>query len=208
MKKIVALALFCASLVFLAGNTSRLDGVVTDPTGAAVPGAEVRSSNLATGQTIKTTTSERGEWALPSMAAAEYKVSVTKAGFQIRPGSERHRQRRRTRIGQHQARNRCGQRNRGSRGRRGNRAGHQRGGQQHHRRTPTLRTSLRHPQRGGTAGHPSRRADSRQSAQLFRQRPAARRAECQHRRHEHPGQHAEVERRLLQLHLPLGGRAG
>ncbi|MEO8369328.1 MAG: TonB-dependent receptor, partial [Candidatus Solibacter sp.] len=81
MKKLTALALLCASLIYSQVNTSRIDGVITDPAGAAVPGAEVTVSNLATGQTIKTTSSERGDWALPSMAAATYKVSVTKPGF-------------------------------------------------------------------------------------------------------------------------------
>lgn len=48
MKKLTVLALFFASLVFSHVNTSRLDGVVSDPTGAAVPGAEVTVTNLAT----------------------------------------------------------------------------------------------------------------------------------------------------------------
>src|SRR4051812_36859625 len=80
-KKLTALAVLCAGAILAQVNTSRIDGVVTDPAGAAVPGAEVTVSNLATGQTIKTTTSERGDWAMPSMAAATYKVSVMKPGF-------------------------------------------------------------------------------------------------------------------------------
>ena len=81
MKKLLlAISLF-AALVFSQVNTSRIDGVVTDPAGAAVPGAEVTVTNLATDQSLKATTSEHGEWALPSMAAAKYKIVITKPGF-------------------------------------------------------------------------------------------------------------------------------
>jgi hypothetical protein len=80
MKKLLAVILF-ATLVFSQVNTSRIDGVVTDPAGAAVPGAEVTVTNLATDQSIKATTTEHGEWALPSMAAAKYKIVITKPGF-------------------------------------------------------------------------------------------------------------------------------
>jgi hypothetical protein len=81
MKKLTLLALFCASLAISQVTTSRIDGVVSDPSGAAVPGAEVTVTNLSTDQVFKTTTDEHGEWALPSMAAGTYKIAVSKAGF-------------------------------------------------------------------------------------------------------------------------------
>ncbi len=80
MKKLVAA--FCIFAAFLfSQNTSRLDGIVTDPAGAAVPGAEVSVINAATGQTIKTTTTDRGEWAVPTIPAATYRITVSKPGF-------------------------------------------------------------------------------------------------------------------------------
>src|SRR6266851_2378168 len=90
MKKLMAMACFVASLVFSQVNTSRIDGIVTDPSGAAVPGAEVMVTNIATDQIFKTTTAEHGEWALPSMAAAKYKIAVSKPGFKagLAPGIE------------------------------------------------------------------------------------------------------------------------
>src|SRR5436305_6965314 len=81
MKKLIVAVCFLATLLFSQVSTSRIDGVVTDPSGAAVPGAEVTVTNLATDQSIKTTTLENGEWALPSMPAAKYKIAVTKPGF-------------------------------------------------------------------------------------------------------------------------------
>ena len=80
MKKVLVLLCLAAPLAFSQAAGS-LDGSVVDQTGAAVPGAEVAVTNLATGQGFKTATNERGEWSLPSMAAAEYKIAVTKSGF-------------------------------------------------------------------------------------------------------------------------------
>src|SRR5438477_4633387 len=81
MKKLAGLLCLCAAAVFSQGNTSRIDGTVVDPTGAAIPGAGVQVIIVATDQIFKTETNERGEWALPSMPAAIYKITVTKQGF-------------------------------------------------------------------------------------------------------------------------------
>jgi hypothetical protein len=58
-----------------------MNGTIVDVQNAAVPAAEVTVTNVATGQVYKTTTSDRGEWALASMPAGDYKVTVTKPGF-------------------------------------------------------------------------------------------------------------------------------
>jgi hypothetical protein len=80
MKKLLAASCIFAAFLF-SQNTSRLDGMVTDPAGAAVPGAEVSVINASTGQTIKTTTTDRGEWAVPTIPAATYRITVSKPGF-------------------------------------------------------------------------------------------------------------------------------
>jgi hypothetical protein len=61
--------------------TGRLEGTVSDPQGAAVPGAQVKVVNSQNGQTFNVATDERGYWALPSMSTATYRVSVTRQGF-------------------------------------------------------------------------------------------------------------------------------
>ncbi|MGD0869762.1 MAG: TonB-dependent receptor [Bryobacteraceae bacterium] len=58
-----------------------MDGTVTDPQGAVVIGAEVTVTNSNTGASFKATTDEHGQWALPSMPEAPYRVSVTMKGF-------------------------------------------------------------------------------------------------------------------------------
>jgi len=87
MKKFVVLVFLLAMLpvfVFAQGvSTGRMDGTVTDPQGAAVPNAKVDVVNVATGAAFSTVTNVRGEWALPSMHAATYRVTVNQPGFKV-----------------------------------------------------------------------------------------------------------------------------
>src|ERR1700722_9160432 len=62
-------------------TTSRMDGLVTDPSGAAVPGATVEVLQIATGQKLHATSDEKGYWALPSLPTGAYKVTVSHEGF-------------------------------------------------------------------------------------------------------------------------------
>jgi len=73
----------CAIGLFAQGNTASISGTVTDPTGASVPAAEVTITNTATGQLVKTTTTDKGEFAATSLPAAVYRISVTKTGFRV-----------------------------------------------------------------------------------------------------------------------------
>jgi hypothetical protein len=84
MKKFVA-TLLILGLFAMTGlaqvTTGRIEGTVTDPLGAAVPGAQVKVLNKATGLTLETTADERGGWVFPSMATATYTVTVNHPGF-------------------------------------------------------------------------------------------------------------------------------
>ena len=83
MKKFATILLFAALAVSALAQvtTGRLEGTVTDPQGAAVPGAQVKVVNKETGQTFDTVTDEKGLWAIPSVATATYTVSVNHPGF-------------------------------------------------------------------------------------------------------------------------------
>ena len=83
MKKLLPLAalLLMSALAFAQVNVTALSGIVTDQTGAAVPGVTVTLVNPATGEKISVTTSDRGEYTVPSLAAATYQVTFTKSGF-------------------------------------------------------------------------------------------------------------------------------
>ncbi len=78
----------CAALLLtaLAGisqvtTTSRIDGTVTDPQGASVPGAKVEVVQTATGQRFQAVTDDKGYWVLPGLQTGAYKVTVTHEGF-------------------------------------------------------------------------------------------------------------------------------
>ncbi|HKE24329.1 MAG TPA: TonB-dependent receptor [Bryobacteraceae bacterium] len=62
-------------------TTARLDGTVTDPQGASVPGAQVTVVQTQTGQSFRVLTDEKGYWALPSLQTGTYKVTVVHEGF-------------------------------------------------------------------------------------------------------------------------------
>lgn len=81
MTRFIAALLLFATVAFSQGNTGTIGGTITDQTGAAVPAAEVTATNMATGAAVKTTSNEQGLYALPSMLAGAYRVTVTKPGF-------------------------------------------------------------------------------------------------------------------------------
>src|ERR1044071_9561827 len=79
--KFALLTLCVATVAFAQGNTGNISGTVTDPTGAAVPGSSVTVTNMATEAAVKTTTNDQGGYALPSLLAGSYRVTVSKTGF-------------------------------------------------------------------------------------------------------------------------------
>jgi carboxypeptidase family protein len=58
---------------------STIHGIVTDPSGAAIPGASVLVSGPYTSQAI--TTGENGEYAVRGLAPGHYRVQVHSPGF-------------------------------------------------------------------------------------------------------------------------------
>ncbi len=63
-------------------TTASLGGTVTDPSGAAVPGATVTTQNTATGVSQSVTSGPSGRYLFPALPVGTYKLTVTKAGFQ------------------------------------------------------------------------------------------------------------------------------
>ncbi len=62
-------------------TTATLYGVVQDSSGAAVPRAIVTATNQGTGGSRMTVSDERGEFALPALAAGQYVIRIELAGF-------------------------------------------------------------------------------------------------------------------------------
>jgi protocatechuate 3,4-dioxygenase beta subunit len=89
MKKRIMIGLAAAGLViFLAQSAPRtqsseargmLHGFVTDPSGAAIPGASVTVSN---GQFVRTlSTNETGQYAISGLPPGHYRVQIHSPGF-------------------------------------------------------------------------------------------------------------------------------
>ena len=69
------------SFAFGQGATATITGLVTDPQGSAIPGAQITVINTATNAAFKLESGAEGEWTLPAMQAGTYHISVAKAGF-------------------------------------------------------------------------------------------------------------------------------
>ena len=63
-------------------TTATLLGTVRDSSGAAAPGSTVRASNIGTNIRREAKTDQDGNYAIPSLPAGNYQVTVTHEGFQ------------------------------------------------------------------------------------------------------------------------------
>src|SRR5579871_1368785 len=63
------------------GVYGAITGAVTDPSGAAVPSAQVTATNIATGVQISAKTNTAGYYTVVGLIAGRYRVEVTAPGF-------------------------------------------------------------------------------------------------------------------------------
>ena len=82
-------ALVCAlSTVFFApaaytqGGNAVLSGTVTDPTGAAVPGAHVTATNIDTNLVLNSDSNASGLYRFPTLPPGKYTITTEMKGFQ------------------------------------------------------------------------------------------------------------------------------
>jgi outer membrane receptor protein involved in Fe transport len=64
--------------------TATLSGIVTDPNGAVIPGAQVKARQKATGTQRETATNGEGLYVLANLSPGEYEVSISAHGFATR----------------------------------------------------------------------------------------------------------------------------
>ena len=81
-----ALLLSCAALAQTV--STEILGLVTDPTGAVIPNAELSARRVATGDVRTTRTNETGNYIFPLLEVGEYEVTASAPGFrtEIRRG--------------------------------------------------------------------------------------------------------------------------
>ncbi len=77
---LVLLGSFASSL-YAQAATQRIQGLVTDATGAVIPGATVSYMNLATGVSDSVQTNETGNYTFATVAVGNYEVTCQLEGF-------------------------------------------------------------------------------------------------------------------------------
>jgi hypothetical protein len=73
--------LMLPSCAFAQEYRATVIGRVTDASGAAIPGAQVKAINLETAATSNATTSESGDYVIPTLQPGRYRLEVEKPGF-------------------------------------------------------------------------------------------------------------------------------
>ncbi len=81
MKTYLAALLLAFSVLAQAQSTSSLTGVVTDSSGAVVPGAEIVVVNSETNQKRTASADSQGRYSFPQMQPSVYEVSAHATGF-------------------------------------------------------------------------------------------------------------------------------
>ena len=77
----VVVCLFSASFVRAQSPNGTISGVVFDPTGAIITGADITAVNDATRVLYSTTTNNDGVYVLPNLPPGSYRIQVSKIGF-------------------------------------------------------------------------------------------------------------------------------
>src|ERR1700689_528621 len=80
---VAAILLWAAltSVLVAQGTRASISGVVRDPTGAAVPAAELSLRSLTNSAVVKATSGADGFYAFPDVVAAAYDLTVAAKGF-------------------------------------------------------------------------------------------------------------------------------
>ena len=77
----IFLAALSCSLMWGQASTGQITGTVRDATGLAVPGAEVKATQTATGVARTVTTGAQGDYTLANLPIGPYQLEVSKEGF-------------------------------------------------------------------------------------------------------------------------------
>lgn len=78
---VLLLTVFVSTFVYSQENAT-LTGTVYDPSGAAVPNADITITNTATGQTRTTSSNDIGLFSFPNVGVGQYNLTASASGFQ------------------------------------------------------------------------------------------------------------------------------
>ena len=79
--KLLLIVLSTAAVCLAQSDTARLQGTVTDPSGAAINGGIVNVTSTETGRLTSVTTNELGYYSATALPPGNYKVEISQKGF-------------------------------------------------------------------------------------------------------------------------------
>ena len=82
--------LFALAAMAQTGGTGAITGTITDPGGAVVPQAEIKVTNVATGESRSAMSGAAGTYSVPLLPPGTYRVEITKSGFKVLNFSSMH----------------------------------------------------------------------------------------------------------------------
>src|SRR5436190_24191299 len=77
----LAITLLCGAGLYAQEYRGSIQGRVSDPSGAAIPGAAIAVKNVETGVLVNATSNEEGNFQVPFLLPGNYSVAVTHTGF-------------------------------------------------------------------------------------------------------------------------------
>jgi hypothetical protein len=77
----LGLVILAAATVVWAGITGSISGIVTDPSGSAIPGVSVTATNVATGVQATIHTDSKGFYNFPELPIGDYTIQAEDKGF-------------------------------------------------------------------------------------------------------------------------------
>jgi hypothetical protein len=81
MRNKIAILCLATSALFAQSERGNVTGVVTDQTGASVPGAELVLTQLSTNSANRAVSGSAGEYNIPNLIPGAYRLEVTATGF-------------------------------------------------------------------------------------------------------------------------------
>src|ERR1700730_4697661 len=70
-----------SSAAIFAQSTAQITGTISDASGGAIPGAEVKATHTATGGVRTVTTGANGAYVLTTLPIGQYTIEASKPGF-------------------------------------------------------------------------------------------------------------------------------
>ena len=81
MRNVALLLVAVAATSFAQSDSTSINGLITDPTGAPISNAKITARNQNTGATRDAATSSAGTYVIPSLPSGVYSVTIEVAGF-------------------------------------------------------------------------------------------------------------------------------